>query len=377
MLFNVFYTNLKKNINKKKNLVFLLPNFAQGGAGNSIYKLCKNINYNKYNIFIISLGKNFYKKNFLKMNICVIELSNLRLLLAIKKIKLIIKTILNLQKGRVFLLSNINYANVICCIFFSKIRNLKIITIERTPIQELDFSFSIIDLIKKKITKLLIKMFYKKAFIRIGNSHPVSKDLSLFCNEKVKTFIPFINIQRKQIKKFNKKQIYITWIGRISPEKNIEDFLISLRYLKNYHLKINLVSDKDINIKDYNIPKKIIKNITFIKFNSKKLNLIYHKTDILISTSLYEGFPNVIAEAINYNCLIISSQNYGGANELVKNLRSGLMYELGNPKDLAIKIKFTYKNKALIKKIITNSKRNLIQLSKKHNKNYNNLFEKI
>ena len=56
--------NLKK---KQKRLVFFLPNFNFGGAGESIFKLSKFlVNYN-FSILIISLGKNFYKKEFKKI----------------------------------------------------------------------------------------------------------------------------------------------------------------------------------------------------------------------------------------------------------------------------------------------------------------------
>ena len=62
-------------MNNKKKLIFLLPNFTIGGAGNSILNICKNINYKKYEIFIISLGKNDYKSDFKKININVKSLN--------------------------------------------------------------------------------------------------------------------------------------------------------------------------------------------------------------------------------------------------------------------------------------------------------------
>ena len=46
----------------KKNIVFFLPNFSYGGAGKSILNICKNLSKKKYDIFVISLNKNYYKK---------------------------------------------------------------------------------------------------------------------------------------------------------------------------------------------------------------------------------------------------------------------------------------------------------------------------
>ena len=44
------------------NLIFFLPTFNYGGAGNSIFRLCKKLNKKKYNISIISIGPCAYKK---------------------------------------------------------------------------------------------------------------------------------------------------------------------------------------------------------------------------------------------------------------------------------------------------------------------------
>ena len=45
------------------NLIFFLPKFTYGGAGNSVFRLCKSLDKKKYKISIISIGKCDYKKN--------------------------------------------------------------------------------------------------------------------------------------------------------------------------------------------------------------------------------------------------------------------------------------------------------------------------
>lgn len=377
MIYNNFLTYLKKNINKKKNLIFFLPNFAQGGAGNSILKLCKSINYRSYNIFIMSIGKNHYIGDFKKLNICVIELNFKRLIFSINEIKRIIIKIINNNYCNTFFISNINYANIVSCYFLRKIHRLKVITIERTPIQELDFYLSTIDFVKKKIIKFLIKKTYKYSFIRIGNSLPVSSDLSKVCKCKVKTLLPYIKITKKNFFNFKKKEVSLTWIGRLSAEKNINDLINSLKYLKNINFNLNILIDRQINLSTFNVDRSLYRKIKFFKFNNNNIINIYKKTDILISTSFYEGFPNVIAEAINYNCLIISANNFGGSKQLIKNNKSGLFYKINNPKDLANKIKFSINNSLKVKKMVSVSKVNLINLAKKYNQSYKKLFNQF
>ena len=46
----------------KKKIIFFLANFNQGGAGQSITRLCLELNKNKYDITVLCLQKCYYKK---------------------------------------------------------------------------------------------------------------------------------------------------------------------------------------------------------------------------------------------------------------------------------------------------------------------------
>ena len=104
---------------------------------------------------------------------------------------------------------------------------------------------------------------------------------------------------------------------------------------------------------------------------------MYKNTDILINTSFYEGFPNVVAEAINHKCLIITSDSFGGVSDLIKNEKYGLIYKTKNYKQLSKKILFAVKNFNKCKSKINLAKKNLIALARMNNHKYVNFFEKI
>lgn len=360
----------------KKNIIFFLPNFSDGGAGNSILRLCEFLRKNfKFDITIISLGKNSFKNFFSRHNIKVIEIRKKKLIFAISDLRKIIELYLNKDQKLIFI-SNINYSNLICSIFFKKFisKNFKLVLIERTPLEELDFGKNLIQKSKNKLIKYLIKYFYQNANHIITNSSHVTKSLQKHIRRKVQTINPIIEFKRFK-KKYNVKK-KILWIGRNSYEKNINDLFELIEITANQNYEISIVTNLDKN-KNYNLINSHSKKIKFIKYSNKNLNKVYLKSDIVISTSLYEGFPNVVAEGINHECLIISSKNIGGIYDLVKNQHFGVFYEIGNVNQLSIKLKDIIINFNNYKKKIKRSKQNLLKLSLKSKRDYFNLFKKL
>ena len=125
-------------MNEKQNIFFFLPNFIIGGASKSILNICKLIKNRNNTITVISLGKNEYKRYFDKINVNVIELKQTKTIFAIFKIFSFLK---KYSEKKIIFVSNINYANVLSCIFLSNLKNLKLILIERTPLEELKIFF--------------------------------------------------------------------------------------------------------------------------------------------------------------------------------------------------------------------------------------------
>jgi len=224
----------------------------------------------------------------------------------------------------------------------------------------------------------LIKLFYKRADIIIGNSFGVSSFIESRLNLPVQTLYPIINF-RKIKKKYNKIPV-ISWIGRDSNEKRIIDFLKSLKIIKNKNIIINIVCDKDVKIKYKNLINfNDFKKINFYKYSLKKnfIENIYKKTDIYISTSIFEGFPNTIVEAVINKCLVITSDSFGGCRDIIINNNYGLLFKTKDFDELAKKIDFSIKNFTNCKKKIENANKELFKKSKRHNDNYKKLFNSI
>jgi glycosyltransferase involved in cell wall biosynthesis len=143
---------------------------------------------------------------------------------------------------------------------------------------------------------------------------------------------------------FKKNCINILNIGRFVDQK---DHFTLLKALKVINHKINfrtLIIGKGINknrmteyIKSNQLNKKV-KIINFKKNPYKYMRLC----DVFILSSIYEGLPNVLLEAIALKKFVISSSCPTGPKEILNNGKGGFLFDPGNYQLLAKKIEIFY-----------------------------------
>jgi len=365
----------------KKNLIFFLARFGRGGAGNSVFKLCNSLNKNKYNIFVICMNYCAYKKEFLKAGIKVKIINSSRAFFAIFFLKQIISK-MTANNNKNYLISNINYTNLLCSIFLKKNENLKFIAIERTPFKELEIYFGLIDKIKKILMRFLIRYFYKKFDLVICNSKYLGQYLKKKYGISSKTLFPpsitnIIKTNKKYVKNnFKKSKVKIVTVCRLSKEKNIYEIIRAISKIRKrisfYIIGIG-TEKKDIAkfIKSMNLESKV----KLIGFEKNPYNYLL-KADLYINSSYFEGFPNSVVEAAHVGLPIIASQSYGGINEILLGGKGGTIYR--NSQELRSSIeKFINDPKIFLKKSVI-AKRNSSQFNlKNHVARFEKIIDKI
>ena len=167
---------------------------------------------------------------------------------------------------------------------------------------------------KENINKVLtINNFNRKLLIENG-----------FTN--VKLFRNYIEVENKEMiyrKKFNYS---IAFIGRISREKNVQLLIDTILLYNNYNdkkIKLYILGDGSEKLKNTN--NSNIQLLGRISFD--EIKEIYKKIDYVISSSLTEGKPFSVLEAMSYGIPCIHS-NINGIDELIKNNDNGFLFDL-------------------------------------------------
>lgn len=134
------------------------------------------------------------------------------------------------------------------------------------------------------------------------------------------------------------KNNYILTVGRITPEK---DFLTLIRAFISSRLnemKLVIAGSAEFQKRYFEILKKESNNNVIFTghLNKDELSILYANCSLFVLTSLYEGLPNALLEAMSFNCNILVSDI---ESHLAIGLREGDYFRRQSPEDLAQKIR--------------------------------------
>ena len=159
--------------------------------------------------------------------------------------------------------------------------------------------------------------------------------------------LPSFNIVKRQ------GDFLIGTIGRLSPEKDIPNFLqtASLLVRKYDHLKFLVVGDgperKNLETMAFDLGLK--DKIQFTGFIDE-IDSVYPLLDLLVISSRTEGIPLVLLEAMKYSIPVVST-NVGGIGEVVDNGINGLLVSPDDVDELTKNLELLIKNKKLYVRI--------------------------
>jgi glycosyltransferase involved in cell wall biosynthesis len=241
-----------------------------------------------------------------------------------------------------------------------------------------DFKTKLFFSIKKNITKLQfrylkkVKNAAKKAKIVIAASSDSANSIYKYFD-----VTPIVinesgtnsNLNNNQTLKFSDKEFNLIWVGRFIFTKQLDLAIKTLKFINNINIKLHIVGG---SIEEELLWKKKYDNQSLDKFvywhgkvSQLEVQKLMQKSDLLFFTSIFEGTPHVVLEAISNNLPVLCFNTCGQGD--VINEKVGVKIELTNPeqsiKDFAKAINYLNDNRNILIEMSNNCSYRLKELS--------------
>lgn len=225
---------------------------------------------------------------------------------------------------------------------------------------------------KDKESHSLFMIIFYKYFIKIYNKSNYLKVVSQSSKDdfvrnwgidekKIKVINPPINTVRliekseqtipDNILKFINGSRYIFSIGRIESQKGFDLLINSFRLVAETEPDLKLIICGEGSLRNFFtqfvFDSELVNKILFTGYLDNPYPLFKNATAFCL-TSIWEGMPVVIMEAMILECPVISVDCPSGPSEMIVNHKNGLLVNR-NVKDLAIGIKYVLNNLVLVK----------------------------
>jgi len=331
------------NVQKKK-ITFIIPSLVFGGAERVLIHLINHLNKEKYSICLVLFEDILDYKEDLHFSgeiVCLDKKSRWDFFKLIFQLRMTLKT----YQPEV-VISFLHYANIVTVMasLFSK-RKFKLILCERSyppeylPKVRLGY-----------LKKWLMRFTYRKADKILTVSKSIARVLEKDFNikpERIKTIYNPVVLEeiqakcQKEIKhrffEDERAQIILS-VGRLVEAKRFDRLLRTFSLVRKKQDRIYLIilgeGELREELENLSSELKVDRWTDFVGFQSNPYAWMY-KADIFVLSSDYEGFPNVILEAMACGTPVISTDCPSGPNEIIVNGQNGILVPTEDEKALA------------------------------------------
>ena len=359
----------------KSKIIMFMPHIDIGGVEKNFFLISNFLSKNKKEITVITISKT--SKNLLNKNIKFITL-NLNIWNKMgKRFKFILALLLLIKE--LFKYKNslvISFQANVYCGILSRLLGFKLIIRSNTS--------------PDGWSKNIIKQFFYKIGLKaaekiIVNSIEFKKlikkkyNINAECIYNPLNKKEIIKLSKKKItlKFFKEKHLNIVNVGRLEYQKDHLTLLKAVNEIKNkIKIKLLIVGNGSMQNKlDNFIEMNNLENSVKILNNISNPFPYVIKSDLFILSSIFEGLPNVILEALTLNKFVISTDCSTGPSEILLNGRGGILVRTKDYKSLAKKILYYNDNKKRLQKKLFLAKKNLNKFD--INRNLNNFLRII
>ena len=314
-----------------KKIICLIDDLCPGGAQRQLVGLACLLKEYGYRVYVMTYhNDSFYRHILTENNIPHVYETSFES--SVYRISRIISQIKKLSPHVVIAYQE-SPSLIACC---SKLfgGNFKLLVSERNTTQHIS--------IKDKVRFFL----YKYTDAIIPNSHSQEKFLMkhypILAN-KVQTITNFVDTERFTINSRYKKINRIVSVGRITPQKNILNYIRAARLVIDQGFNITFDWFGNTDMQEYeNACHKLVRKLKLEKhfiFHKATNEIIpeYQKSLAFCLPSIYEGFPNVVCEAMSCGIPVLCS-NVCDNPSIVLSEQYGYLFNPNDISDIANKI---------------------------------------
>jgi len=336
----------------QRPIALFVPTLQCGGAERVIVTLANNLSAQGYRIHLLALDVNGPLRSEIEQQVEIINITGSRALFCIPSLILYLKR----NKPEV-LLSTMNHLNIIvtfsCMLakfsgrLFLREANYLSLNLVRTPLW------------KRILTKIIVPFFYNRATTIISPSNGIKEDLIRNFNINpalIKVIYNPIDIdlvERKAIEqvehswfRLDRNFKTLIFVGSLSSKK--DPLLLLEAFMKiNHQVPVKLVFIGEGPLRG-EIEQKILKyNLgeTVQTIGQVKNPFKYMKqADLLCLSSVQEGLPNVLIQALALGLPCISTNCKSGPNEILENGKYGALVDYHDLNHYASKLEYILNN---------------------------------
>ena len=328
--------------NHQEKVAFFLPSLEGGGAERVVVNLIKEFIKREIKVeLVLASAKGPYLSELPK-EVRIIDLKSSRVIFSIPKLI----SYLREEKPDIFI-SSLSHANLVSIISKKIARSKTKLFLREDNTLSLVFYNS--KSFKTKVIPFLMKILYPYADLVIAVSSGVKDDLKKFTKlpeNKIKVIYNPVITQDIFIKA--KEPVDHPWfaedcppvilgVGRLTKEKDFPTLLKAFALVrKEIDSRLVILGEGEERKNLEKLAKELgIEEFLWMPGFVDNPYKYMSKASVFVLSSIYEGFGNVLVEALVLGCPVISTDCPSGPREILDNGKYGKLVSVRKPEDLA------------------------------------------